>query len=138
MICHTQMIFHKKVTKYMNDLPYPNDLPQEVDRWVAKCIRCNLQFVNTLTYSISYADADMYPNFHVILKLLLTLPVGSCTRGRSCLALRHLKTKTKDRLCGLAMLHVHRNDTYRQGNPDAVIKRWDSNGSRKIHLAFTD
>ena len=31
-----------------NDLPYPNDLPQEVDRWVAKCIPCNWQFVNTL------------------------------------------------------------------------------------------
>ena len=125
-------------TEYMNDLPYPNDLLQEVDRWVAKCICCNLQFVNTLTYSISYADADMYPNIHVILKLLLTLPAGFCTRGRSFSALRHLKTKTEDRLCGMAMLHLHRNDTYRQVNPDAVIKRWDSSGSMKIHLAFTD
>jgi hypothetical protein len=77
--------------EHMNDLPYPNDLPQEGDRWVAKCIRCNLQLFNTLTYSISDADADMYPN--VILKLLLTLPVGSCKRGRSSSALRHLKTK---------------------------------------------
>jgi hypothetical protein len=78
-------------TEYMNDLPYPNDLPQEVDRWVTKCISCNLQFVKTLTYSFTYADsdiylcwrwhllmltltftyadADMYPNVHVILKL---------------------------------------------------------------------
>jgi hypothetical protein len=50
--------------KTWDDLPYPNDLLQEVDRWVAKCICCNLQFVNALTYSISYADADMYPNIH--------------------------------------------------------------------------
>jgi hypothetical protein len=26
------MIFHKRLTEYMNDLPYPNDIPQEVDR----------------------------------------------------------------------------------------------------------
>ena len=65
-----------------NDLPYPNDLPQEVDRWVAKCIRCNLQFVNTLEDSIFYVDADSYPNIHVISKLLLTLPVGACACER--------------------------------------------------------
>jgi len=58
-------------TEYMNNLPYPNDLPQEVDRCVAKCIRCNLQFVSTLTDSICYADPDLYPSVHVILKLLL-------------------------------------------------------------------
>ena len=51
-------------TEYMNDLPYPNDLPQEVDRWVVKCI------VNTLTDPISYANADLYPNVDMILKLL--------------------------------------------------------------------
>jgi len=54
-------------TEYMNDLPYQNDLPQEVGRWVAKCIRCNLQFINTLTDSISYDDTDLYPNVRVIL-----------------------------------------------------------------------
>ena len=43
-------------TEYINNLPYPNDLPQEVDRWMAKCIRCNLQFVNTHTDSLFYAD----------------------------------------------------------------------------------
>jgi hypothetical protein len=39
-------------------MPCRNDLPQEVDRRAAKCISCSLQFVNTLTDSISYADAD--------------------------------------------------------------------------------
>ena len=79
-------------TEYMNDLPYPNDLPQEVDKWVAKCTRCNLKFVNTLTDSISYVDVDLYPNVHVILKLLLTLAVGSCACERSFSAFRCLKT----------------------------------------------
>ena len=42
------------------------------------------------------------------------------------------------RLCELEMLYVHRNDTVGQVNPEAVLKRWDSRGNRKIHLAFTD
>jgi hypothetical protein len=57
-------------TEHRSDFPYPNDLPQEVDRWVAKCICCNLQFVNTLTDSIPYADTDLNPNVHVILKVI--------------------------------------------------------------------
>jgi hypothetical protein len=43
-----------------------------------------------------------------------------------------------DRLCGLAMIHVHRNDAVGQVIPEAVLKRRDSSGNRKIHLAFTD
>jgi hypothetical protein len=46
--CHTQMIFHKRV---------------------AKCMHCNLEFVNTLTDPIAYVDVDLYPNVHVILKV---------------------------------------------------------------------
>jgi hypothetical protein len=38
----------------------------------------------------------------------------------------------------LAMLHVHRNVKCAVGqvNPEAGLKRWDSSGNRKIHLAF--
>lgn len=43
-----------------------------------------------------------------------------------------------DRLFGFAMIHIHLNDTIGKVNPESVIKRWDSNGKRKIHLAFTD
>jgi hypothetical protein len=52
-----------------------------------KIILRNPQFGNTLIDPISYAD----PNVHVILKLLLTLPVGSCTCERSFSPLRRLK-----------------------------------------------
>ena len=120
---------------------YPNDLPQEVGKWVAKCFRCNLEFVNTLTDPISYIDVDLYPNVHMILKLLLTLPVGSCACEGSFSALRCLKTWCRATLTAdgwLAMYHVHRNDTVGQVNPEAVLKRWDSSGNRKTHLAFTD
>ena len=45
---------------------------------------------------------------------------------------------TEDRLCGLQMLHVHRNDTDWQVNSEAVLKIWDLSGNRKIHIAFTE
>jgi hypothetical protein len=60
--CHTQMIFHKKLTK-------------------------GRQNVSAITYSLSIhlqiqflmlTLTDLYRNVHVILKLLLTLSVGSC------------------------------------------------------------
>jgi hypothetical protein len=52
---------------------------------------------------------------------------------------RRLKTwcrakMTEDRLCGLEMLHVHRNDTVGQIDPDAVLKRWNSSGNSKSIL----
>ena len=44
----------------------------------------------TVTDSISYADAELYPNINVILKLLLTLRVGYCACERSFGALRRI------------------------------------------------
>ena len=35
-------------------------------------------------------------------------------------------------------MSVHRNDTVGQVIPEAVLKRPNSSGNRKIHLAFTD
>jgi hypothetical protein len=46
------LIVNDTKTEHMSDLPYPNDLPQGVDRWVAKCIPRNLQFVNTLLLAL--------------------------------------------------------------------------------------
>jgi len=73
--------------------------------------------------------------------LLLTLPVESCSCERSFSALRRLKawnrsTMTESRLCGLAMLHIHRNDDVGHIECVAVLKRWDSSGHRNVALAF--
>ena len=95
-------------------MPYRNDLPQEVDRRVA--------------------DLSLYPNVHVIFKApnIISRFLYICERSFS--ALRrfrtwHRATMTEDRLCGLAMIHVHRNDTVGQVIPEAVLKRWDSCGN---------
>ena len=84
---------------------------------------------------------QFYPNIRQILLLLLALSVGSCSCERSCSALRQHKTwnrstMTESRLCGLAMLHIHRNDDVGHIECVAVLKRWDSSGHRKVALAF--
>jgi len=58
MTCHTQMIFNKML----------------IDGWQNVSV-ATWEFVNTLTGPISNADAHLYSNVHVILKLRLTLQV---------------------------------------------------------------
>jgi hypothetical protein len=43
---------------------------------------------------------------------------------------------SEDRLCGFAMLHVHRKVGH--VNAEFVFRGWDMGGSRKIHFAFSD
>jgi hypothetical protein len=104
---------------------------------------CKMYLLQLTDSQMSYADTDLYPNVHVILKLLLTLSVRSCACERSFSALRCLKTwcratSTEGSLCVLVVIHVHHNDTVGQVNPKVVLKRWDLSDNWKIHLAFTD
>ena len=46
-------------TEYMNDLPYQNHPPQEGDRWVAKCICCNLQILKFLMLTLTCTQMFM-------------------------------------------------------------------------------
>jgi hypothetical protein len=115
MTCHTQIIFHKRLTK---------------------CICCKPATYNLSTHLQSQflmLTLTCTQMFMWVLKLLLTLPIhaiGSCVCERSFSALRCLKiwcpaTMNEERLCELAMLHVHRNDTVVQEKPEAVLKRFD-------------
>jgi hypothetical protein len=69
------------------------------------------------------------------LRLLLILPVTSVCCERSFSSLRRLKTweratMSSERLCGLALLHVHRDRV----NPDREkqLKKFDSSGHRRV------
>lgn len=85
----------------------------------------------------------MYPLQHTYFLMLTLICDYKATSNitsaceRSLLTLRPLKTwcraiMAEDRLCELAMLHVHHNDTVGHVNPKAVLKRWDSSVNRKI------
>jgi hypothetical protein len=127
------------VTSSQNDIPYPDDLPQEVHRW--KTLTSIKEIGSKCTIEQAITHMQFYPNIRQLLLLLLALPVGSCSCERSFSALRRLKTwnrstMTESRLCGLTMLHIHRNDDVGHIECVEVLERWDSSGHRKVALAF--
>ncbi|CAG2185178.1 unnamed protein product [Mytilus edulis] len=135
----TEDIIGSIANEYINDIPYPDDLPQEVHRW--KTFTSIKEIGSKFTIEQAIKHTQFYPNIRQILLLLLALPVGSCSCERSFSALRRLKTwnrstMTENRLCGLAMLHIHRSDNVGNIEGIEVLKRWDSSGHRKIALAF--
>ena len=59
-----------------------------------------------------HADSNYYPNINVLLKLMCTIPVTTCSCERSISGLRRLKTYLRStigqlRLNGLALMHFH-------------------------------
>ena len=82
------------------------------------------------------ADSDFFPNVYEIIKLILTLPVGSVPCERSFLTMRLLNdwnrsTMRENRLTGLALLMVHRDMDFSREN---ILKRFDSTGNRGLKL----
>ena len=83
---------------------------------------------------MAIADAEFFPNIHEIMKLILTIPVGSVPCERSFSAMRRLKdwsrsSMTENRLCGLALLYTHRD---MEVNLDNVLARFDACRHRRI------
>jgi hypothetical protein len=88
----------------------------------------------SLRQSLSYAHEDFYPNIRRIFLILLTLPVTSVYYEKSFSYIRRHKTWERgtmgeERLCGLAMLHVHRDMNVSREN---LLRRFDETGHRKV------
>lgn len=118
---------------YNPDLPDLENFDYEIIRWKTKFVE-NEVVPKSIQQCLLYAHQDFYPNVRRVLLLLLTFPVTSVCCERSFSALRRLKTWERacmsgERLCGLAMLHVHREKDVQRSN---VLKRFDETGHRKI------
>ncbi len=126
---------------YGPDMPNRVNFCSEVEVWKSKCSRLPQAENETITLlgALKLADEEFFPNVHAVLKLILTLPVGSVPCERSFSAMRRLKdwsrsTMAENRLNGLALMYVHRD---LEVNPDSVLKRFDSTGHRRIgHLTL--
>ncbi|VDI15621.1 Hypothetical predicted protein [Mytilus galloprovincialis] len=120
---------------YSPDLPDVNTWEQEVTRWKVKFSDIpNAKLPGTLKSSLKQAHQDFYPNIRRIFVLLLTMPVTSVCCERSFSGLRRLKTWERstmgeERLCGLAMLHTHRD---KDVSREDILLRFDRTGHRKI------
>ena len=126
--------------EFDGDLPSTLTLFQEIDRWKSFCQEEQMNKIVSLTDALKIANPILFPNISVILQLLLTLPVGSCTCERSFSAMRRLKTWQRSsmgetRFNGLALLNIHDGDDVGIVDPSAVLKRFDV-GNRRIGQLF--
>ena len=99
---------------YKADLPSPQLLSTEFNRWKIRCTSIPLdKRPNTLQEALQYCDKDAFPNIYVLLLIACTLPVTTCETERSNSQLKLLKTylrstMTEERLSALAVIKVHR------------------------------
>jgi hypothetical protein len=113
------------------------DVDVELERW--SCRLKDDQSARDLSLVDCYNESQfLYPNLHQIFSVLLTMPVSSASAERSFSALKRLKTYLRstmgaDRLCGLALMHIHRR---RKIDIEKVLKRFDASGHRRIALLF--
>lgn len=101
---------------YKEDLPSPHSFTCERDFWKLKWQSYLTEHgKNSLPLDPSSTlkqTSTMYPNIRVLLKILSTLPVTTCSAERSFSALKRTKTSfrsamTTDRLTNLSLLHIH-------------------------------
>lgn len=86
--------------------------------------------------SLSACNRSMFPNIHILLKILATLPVSTASSERSFSTLRCLKdylrnSTGQERLTGLALLSVHRNIKI---DTTEVLNRFAREKQRNVQL----
>ena len=105
---------------YAQDLPSPECLTSELHCWLVKWQRHESNHGrSSLPKSLSSAlkqTSALFPNIAVLLRIMCTLPVTSCSAERSFSTLKRLKTPLRstmrtDRLTNLSLLTVHRDIT---------------------------
>ena len=118
---------------YSPDLPCRQSFRGEIEKWKTKYSHETPE-QSDLVDILTVADRDFFPNIHEIMRLILTLPVGSVPCERSFSALRRLKdwsrsSMSENRLNGLALLYTHRD---MELNYENVLRRFDASGHRRI------
>lgn len=88
--------------------------------------------------ALSECNKDFYPNIFKLLQIFSTLPVTTCTPERTFSTLRRLKTflrnaSGQDRLCGLALMSVHRSISI---PTEEVIDIFVSKHSRRLQFVL--
>ena len=103
---------------YEDDLVSVNSLSSEFHSWYIKWKQqeqehCKASLPTTLSSTLPQASF-FFPNIKVLLLILCTLPVTSCSAERSVSGLKRIKTflrstMANERLFSLALLHVQRD-----------------------------
>ena len=101
--------------QYIEDMPNIQSISHEVDNWESFwLLHPREQLPSSLADTIKRTNPITFPNLSVVLRILATLPITSCTCERSASSIRILKTylrstMTQERLNGLATLFTHKD-----------------------------
>lgn len=87
---------------------------------------------------LDHCDDEVFPIVTTLLKILVTLPISSCSAERSFSSLRRIKdwlrsTMSEDRLDGLALMNIHWNVKI---NVEKVIDRFAKNRNHRIDFVL--
>ena len=103
---------------YADDLPSTSSLQSKRHCWYLKWKQLEqehgqVSLPTTPSFTLPHASS-LFPNIKVLLLILCTLPVTSCSAERSFSGLKRIKTPLRstmgnERLSSLALLHLHRD-----------------------------
>ena len=100
------------IKHYHDDPPSPSALQKELHMWKCKCTIVEKSGLpDRPTKSLEHANESMFPNIHILLPLICTLPVASSECERSISVLCTLKiylhsTLGQERTTWLALKHI--------------------------------
>ena len=126
---------------YDDDLPHSCSLQSELHCWHLKWKKQELEhgrssLPTTPSFTLPHASS-LFPNIKVLLLILCTLPVTSCSAERSFSGLKRIKTALRstmgnERLSSLTLLHIHRDIDI---NIPEVIDEFSRRHSRRMQFA---
>lgn len=126
---------------YSNDLPFFSSLLSEFHCWYIKWRNQEKDYgLASLPTSLHHTlphVSSLFPNITVLLKILCTLPVTSCTSERAFSGLKRIKTPLRstmgnERLSSLSLVHLHRDISI---NVDEIIDEFARRYPRRLQLA---
>lgn len=108
-------------------------LKAELELWHKKFENDHSCLKESTLFFYTQCDEQFFPNIKLILQALLTFPVTVASAERSFSALKRLKTwlrsnMTQERLCGLALMHMHSDISI---DVDNIINRF-ANSRRRV------
>ena len=94
------------------------------------------EVITALISAVKKTKSILFPNIHTILRIILTLPVTTCTCKRSISVLNRVKsfngtTQLDDRLTGLCIICAYRDV---ETNWDKVVNTFANNNPRRMAL----
>ena len=125
---------------YNNDLPFFTSLLSEFHCWYTKWTTQKkdhgLASLPTSLHHTLPQVSSLFPNITVLLKILCTLPVTSCTSERAFSGLKRIKTSLRstmgnERLSSLSLVHIHRDISI---NVDEIIDEFARRYPRRLQL----